>query len=81
MPAATLDELRGRVSAGEYAIDSGEIAGEILTKFALVRKVTRLLMSEGEEPAADESASGAQPRSRTRSQGSNPANSRRERLS
>ena len=46
MATSSLDELRGRISAGEYAIESGEIAGEILTKFALVRRVTRLLMSE-----------------------------------
>jgi hypothetical protein len=45
---SSMEELKGRIAAGDYAIDSGELAGEILTKFALVRRVTRRLMSEGE---------------------------------
>ena len=52
MPTSSLDELRGQISAGQYAIDSGEVAGEILTKFALVRRVTRQLMQEDDAPAS-----------------------------
>jgi hypothetical protein len=43
---SSLDELKGQIAAGAYTIDSRELAGEIVDKFALVRRVTRVLMSE-----------------------------------
>jgi hypothetical protein len=49
MPKASLDELRGRVSAGEYDVDAGALAGDMLSKFELIRRVRRMLMS-GDEP-------------------------------
>jgi hypothetical protein len=53
MPKVSIEELRAQVAAGGYAIDSHELAGAILTKFAMVRRVGRRLISEDEEPAAD----------------------------
>jgi hypothetical protein len=54
MAPDSLTELKGRISAGEYAVDSSEVAGEIITKFALVRRVTRQLMREESQAAAGE---------------------------
>jgi hypothetical protein len=61
MTTSSLQELRGRVAAGEYAIDSGELAGEILSKFALIRRVGRTLMSE-DEAGSGEPGLRSQPR-------------------
>jgi hypothetical protein len=70
-----LDELRGQISAGEYAIESREVADEILTKFALVRRVTRLLMTE------DEGEAGPRSPSRRRGASAPSPRTRREQLS
>jgi hypothetical protein len=78
MPMSSLEELSGQISAGDYTIDSRELAGDIVAKFALVRRVGRLLMSEGEADAER----GPQPGSRRRaSEPSPPLRPRRERLS
>ena len=52
MPKTSLEELRGRISAGEYAIDSGTLAGDILSKFALIGRVRRLLVGDDDEATA-----------------------------
>ena len=79
MPKASVEELKGRIAAGEYAIDSGKVAGKILTDFALIRRVKRLLMGEG---ALDEATRTPGPRSRrrTRATRSNGLRTRRERF-
>jgi hypothetical protein len=74
MPTSSLEELRGRISAGAYTVDSGVVAGEILAKFALVRRVTSLMMSDGESAAAP-------PARRSRSAQERQSQPRRERLS
>jgi hypothetical protein len=56
MAPDSLDTLRGRISAGEYAVDSGAVASEIITKFALVRRVTRQLIREDDHGDAGETA-------------------------
>ena len=43
MPTSSLKELGEQISAGEYAVDSDKLAGEMLSKFALIRRVRRLL--------------------------------------
>jgi hypothetical protein len=75
MATSSMDELRGRIAAGEYSVESGEIAGEILTKFALVRRVTRQLMAE------DEAEAGPDGPSRRRGASKPSARTRHERLS
>lgn len=82
METVSVEELRKQISAGEYSIGSAELAGEIVTKFALIRRVGRL-MSEGEEGAAGEADRGPQPRRRrrARSEPSRPIEPRRERFS
>ena len=80
MATSSLDELKGKVAAGEYAIDAGMLAGTILTDFALVRKVGRTLRSEDEEATAGEAGLAPQPRSRRRERhGPPPLKPRRER--
>jgi hypothetical protein len=54
MPHASVEELRGKISTGEYAIDSGKLAADILSKFALIRRVRRRLTSDEEAGAATE---------------------------
>ena len=44
MAKSSLDELRAKIAAGEYAIDSGALAGRILTDFAVIRRVRRIVM-------------------------------------
>jgi hypothetical protein len=81
MPKSSLEELRGQISAGEYAIDSGALAGDILSKFALIRRVGRLLMSE---EAAGDAETGADRQAPDRRQGRSASPSPlqpRERLS
>ena len=56
MPHASLEELRGKISTGEYAIDSGKLAADILSKFALIRRVRRLLTSDEQAGAATDAA-------------------------
>ena len=46
MRKASLQELRGRISAGKYKVDSSDLAADILSKFALVGRVKKLLVSE-----------------------------------
>ena len=58
MPKASLEELKGQIAAGQYAIDPGILAGDILSKVALVRRVRRLLMGEGERGAETEAERG-----------------------
>jgi hypothetical protein len=43
MAASSLEDLKGRIAAGEYAVDAAELAGDIVGKFALVRRVSRLM--------------------------------------
>jgi hypothetical protein len=76
MATSSVAELKGRIAAGEYAVDSRKVAGEILFKSVMIRRVARM-MSEDEEGAAGR---GAQSRRRARSQGSQPTRPRRERL-
>jgi hypothetical protein len=47
MAASSLDELKGRISAGRYAVSPADVADEIVSKFTLVRRVSRL-MRDGE---------------------------------
>ena len=79
MPAFSPEELRGRIAAGQYAVDSSALAADMLSKFATIRRVRRTLMSEEGEGEAGRAA-----QSRTR-RGSRPAplrprQSRSERL-
>lgn len=70
MPKASLEELKGQIAAGQYAIDPGILAGDILSKVSLVRRVRRLVMGEDERGAETETERGSQaPRQR----GSMPA--------
>lgn len=78
MAASSLDELKAKVAAGEYAIDAGMVAGTILSNFALVRRVGRTLRTEAEDGPA---GNGPQPRGRRRERpASRPQRPRRERL-
>jgi hypothetical protein len=81
MATSSLDELKGKVAAGEYAIDSGMLAGTILTDFALVRRVGRTLRSEDGDATAGEGGLAPQPPSRRRGErrGPQPLKPRRER--
>jgi len=78
MPKASIDELRGQIAAGEYAIDSDVLAGDILGKFEVIRRVGRWLMDPGEADAER-----AEPRDRrgARRAGPRRSQSRSERLS
>jgi Anti-sigma-28 factor, FlgM len=78
MQNASLEDLKRRIAAGEYAVDSGQLAGAILSKLALVRRVGRFLASEA-EGAAGEARRGARPRTRGGSPASSPQ-PRREQL-
>ena len=51
MPKASLEELKGQIAAGQYAVDPGVLADDILSKLALVRRVRRFLFGE-DEPGA-----------------------------
>jgi hypothetical protein len=53
MRKASLEELRGQISAGDYGIDSGEVAADILSKFSLIGRVRRLLVDDEDEGAGD----------------------------
>lgn len=64
MATSSLEELRGRIAAGEYAVDSGELARDILSKFALIRRVRRRLLGDADEGAVGEAGGGAQRRDR-----------------
>ena len=52
MPKFALEELRGKISAGEYAVDSRTLAADMISKFALIRRVRRMLTSDG-APSAE----------------------------
>jgi hypothetical protein len=64
MSAFSTEELREQIAAGRYAVDSGTLAEEILTKVVTVRRVRRMLMSEGEERATVETGQATPRRSR-----------------
>jgi hypothetical protein len=51
MPVSSVEDLKRRIAAGEYAIDSGTLADTIVTKIGIVRRVSRFLESEDEEAA------------------------------
>jgi hypothetical protein len=80
MGNSSLEELKGQIAAGEYAIDSRMVADKILSTFAEIRRVGRSLMSEDVEGAEDaegaagEPARGPQLESQTR-RGSRPTSS------
>ena len=75
MPKSSLNELRGVVATGQYAIDSHELAGDMLSKFALVRRVGRDLLGEDEGAAGDV---GRAPQA-SRRRGAQPASAPRKR--
>jgi hypothetical protein len=82
MPTSSFSELKRRVSAGEYAVDSGELADDILSKFALIRRVRRSVISEEAAAAEAEARRGAKARGRRREPaGLRPHPPSRERLS
>jgi hypothetical protein len=83
MPTSSFKELKRRVCGGEYAVDSGELADDILSKFALIRRVRRSVISEEEAAAAEaEARRGAKARGRRREPaGLGPHRPSRERLS
>jgi hypothetical protein len=64
MQKASLDELKGQIAAGEYAVDSRVVAGDILSKFEVIRRVGRWMMGTDEAETAGEPSRSAQPRSR-----------------
>jgi hypothetical protein len=79
MPKSSLNELKGVVAAGQYAIDSHELAGEILSKFAVIRRVRRDLPREDDEGTAGDVGRapqrrrrGAQPESPPRKRSDKP---------
>ena len=80
MAKTSLEELRGRVAAGEYAIDSGALAGVILVDFALVRRVRRLLVGAGDERGEEDGGTSSRRRRRLREGPVRPLLPRRERL-
>lgn len=82
MPDASLEELERRIAAGEYAIDSRKLAGDLLSKMALVRRVARFLTEEGREEGATRGSSAARGRTRGGAPSSpkQPSHPRRERL-
>jgi hypothetical protein len=64
MPKASLEELKGQIAAGQYAIDPGILAGDILSKVALIRRVRRMLTGEDEQGAGPEARGAPPPRQR-----------------
>ncbi len=72
MHASSLEELRGQIAAGQYAIDSGTLAEDIVSKLATVRRVQRIVLSADEGSAA-EAGPAARPRGR---RGARPASPR-----
>jgi Anti-sigma-28 factor, FlgM len=52
MATSSVEELKGRISAGRYAVSSADVADEIVAKFALVRRVSRQLREDEDERAA-----------------------------
>jgi hypothetical protein len=64
MRKASLEELRGQISSGEYGVDSRKVAADILSKFALIGRVRKLLVGDEEEGAAGRAP--ARPRRRSR---------------
>jgi hypothetical protein len=51
MPDSSVEELKRRIAAGEYAIDSGNLADTIISKIGVIKRVKRSLASAGEDPA------------------------------
>jgi hypothetical protein len=66
MSAFSPEELRGQIAAGKYAVDSGTLAEHIISEFATIRRVRRMLMSE-EGGATAETGRAAQPPAAARS--------------
>jgi hypothetical protein len=54
MPKDSLEELKGQIAAGQYAIDPGILAGDILSKVALIKRVRRMLVREDDQAAGPE---------------------------
>ncbi len=79
MPKSSLEELRGQISAGDYVVDSGKVAGEMLSTFTLIRRVRRLLIGDS-ETAMSARIARARGRRRARAQQPRAPRSRRERL-
>ena len=44
MTTSSLEELKGQIAAGTYTVDSRALAGEIVTKFALARRVAHMII-------------------------------------
>lgn len=80
MAASSLDELKAKVAAGEYAIDAGMVAGAILSNFSLIRRVGRTLRSEDEEKAGEAGPGPQTPNRRRERLAPHPLKPRRERL-
>ena len=64
MRKASLEELRGQISSGEYGVDSGKLAADMLSKFALIGRVRQLLVGDDEDSAASRAPALARRRSR-----------------
>jgi hypothetical protein len=81
MLESSLEELKRRIAAGDYPIDSGKLAETIRWKIGLIRRVGRSLASNGDE--AVEAGRGPRSRNRrgSRSSPSHPSRSHRERFS
>lgn len=71
----SLEALKGRIAAGEYAVDSGKVADAMVWKPATIRRVKQILADEDEEPAPTDATRGAPARAR----GARPSSSRRRR--
>ena len=76
MSKSSLNELQGVVAAGQYAIDSHELAGDMLSKFAVVRRVGRDLLGKDDDGAAGDVGRVSQA---SRRRGSQPASPPRKR--
>ena len=80
MPKQSLEELKGQIAAGEYTVESVQLAGTILSTVGLIRRVKRTLVAE--ETAEGDAGRGRQPRTRrgSRSLTTRILQPRRERL-
>jgi len=81
MAESSLEELKRRIAAGEYRIDSRTLAETILTKLELIRRVARFLASEDEEPVGDRPGGARRSRTRPGSRSPRPLRGRRQHLS
>ena len=58
MPKSSVEELRGQVAAGQYAVDPRVLADDIVSKLALIRRVRRVLLGEDEQGRASQAPTG-----------------------